>query len=54
MIMKILIVLGQYPLFEEFLSLVPVYMCRIRNRTVPFTAQKTGSNEGGSNIHYWQ
>ena len=38
--MKILIILAQYPLSEEFVSLVPVYMCRIRNRTVPFIAQK--------------
>ena len=33
-------VLAQYTLFEEFVSLVPVYMCRIRNRTLPFIAQK--------------
>ena len=32
-------VLAQYPLFEEFASLVLVYMCRIRNRTVPSIAQ---------------
>ena len=33
-------VLAQYPFSEKFISLVPVYMCRIRNRTLPLIAQK--------------
>ena len=47
-------VLAQYSFFEEFVSLVPVYMCRIRKRTLPFIAQQTGSTEVQSNICYQQ
>ena len=44
--MNILNVLSQYPSFEEFVSLVPVNMCRIRNRTVPLFYTK--------NWQYWK
>ena len=47
-------VLAKYPFFGEFVSLVPAHMCRIRNGTIPFIAQKTGSTEGQSNIRYRQ
>ena len=35
-----LYMLAQYAICEELVSLSVVYMCRIRNRTIPFIVQK--------------
>ena len=45
-------VLAQYPLFEEFVYLVLVYKCRIRNRAKPFVAHKRKSRQYRGWVQY--
>ena len=45
-------ILAQYPFYEEFLSLAPVHIYRIRNRTIPFIVQKPAvPRVGPTNIY---